>query len=298
MSSREKTQPKKHLEINPLPAVFSNAEQFELHSEKIGEEYLIQVGLPGSYATGDRHYPVVYALDGNLFFGMYNDTIRLLQMDMIEPGIPELIVVSIGYVKAAQCGFLRNRDYTPKGSVPDSFFQYFDSKLESESFKHLEIVKVEPGGADNFLKFIEHTLDPVIRQNYRVDDNKASILGDSFGGLFTYYAFLKQSPLFDKYWIGSPGLLQEDCKLVEELPGLLLDTDFDGQRVYISLGEGELSHSFYGTMGRNYTKITTHIKTTPGKNLSAKCDVHPGQTHASVVPAALMQAIRFLYSEN
>ena len=276
------------VEIKSMDMV-AESEQFELRSDKIGEDFLIQVGLPSSYGSGDKRYPVVYLLDGNLIFGAATDIARLLTKDLIEPGIPEVIVVGIGYVKAEWMGGLRTRDLTPKGSVPQSYHEMTD---------HLYPFKQTSGGADDFLAFIENEVDPLIRQRYQTDGGKAGILGDSYGGLFTYYAFLKQSPLFDKYWFGSPGLIQEDTRLLDELPALLQKTDFKGQRVYISVGERELHHSFYGPLGRNYTKMVEAFETYPGNNLSMKSQVFPGATHTSVIPAAMTQALLYLYADR
>ena len=261
-------------------------DQFELRSEEIGEDFLIQVGLPTSYGSGDKQYPLVYLLDSNIFFGTATETVRMLPNDMIEPGMPEVIIVGIGYVKAEWMGGLRTRDLTPKGSVPQSYHDMTD---------HLFPFEQTSGGADEFLAFIEDRLDPIVRERYRTDGEKSGILGDSYGGLFTYHTFLKQSPLFDKYWLGSPGLIQEDTRLLDELPELLKNTDFRGQRVYISLGERELSHSFYGPLGRNYAKMVGLFEANPGQNLVIKSQVFPGATHITVVAPALTQALIHLY---
>ena len=262
------------------------SEQFELRSEKIGEDFLIQVGLPASYGRGEKRYPLVYMLDSNIFFGTVTEIARLLPNDLIEPGMPEVIIVGIGYVKAEWMGGLRTRDLTPEGSVPQS---YHDTTDRNWPFKQTS------GGADEFLAFIEAQLDPIIRERYRTNGEKAGILGDSFGGLFTYYAFLQQSPLFDKYWLGSPGLIQEDTRLLDDLPALLKETDFKGQRVYISLGERELSHSFYGVLGRNYATMVGIFEANPGKNLTVKSQVFPGTTHVTVIPSAVTKALTYLW---
>ena len=106
------------VEINKSTQLVAQSEQFELRSDKIGEDFLIQVGLPASYGSADKRYPVVYLLDGNTSFGAATDIARRLVHDLIEPGIPEVIVVGIGYVKAEQMMGLRTRDLTPKGSCP------------------------------------------------------------------------------------------------------------------------------------------------------------------------------------
>ena len=43
-----------------------------------------------------------------------------------------------------------------------------------------------PGGADKFLAFLEKELDPLIRSRYNAKPGPAGILGDSFGGTFTF----------------------------------------------------------------------------------------------------------------
>ena len=277
------------VEINKSTQLVAQSEQFELRSDKIGEDFLIQVGLPASYGSADKRYPVVYLLDGNTSFGAATDIARRLVHDLIEPGIPEVIVVGIGYVKAERMMGLRTRDLTPKGSVPQSYHEMTD---------HLFPFKQTSGGADDFLAFIENEVDSVIRKRYQTDGGKAGILGNSFGGLFTYYAFLKQSPLFDKYWFGSPGLIEEDTRLLDDLPALLQKTDFKGQRIYISVGERELHHSFYGPLGRNYAKMVEAFETYPGQDLSMKSQVFLGATHTSVMPAALTQALLYLYADR
>ena len=83
------------VEINKSMQLVGQSEQFELRSDKIGEDFLIQVGLPASYGSADKRYPVVYLLDGNTSFGAATDIARRLVHDLIEPGIPEVIVVGI-----------------------------------------------------------------------------------------------------------------------------------------------------------------------------------------------------------
>lgn len=264
-------------------------ETFELHSATIGEDYRIHVALPLSYAAGDKRYPVLYLLDADLMFGMTSELTRLLPGDMIEPGMPEVILVGIGYVESEWWAGLRTRDLTPEGSAPKEILEMTD---------HLYPFTQQSGGADDFLAFIETQLDPMVRKQYRSDGGRAGILGDSFGGLFTYYAFLKQSRLFDKYWMGSPGLIQEDSKLLDGLPALLRRSDFKGQRIYISVGERELSHSSLRVLGRNYTGMVGIFEDYPGKDLSVKAQIFPGATHNTVIPYALTEALRYLYAEE
>ena len=86
--------------------------------------------------------------------------------------------------------------------------------------------------------------------------------------------------------------------MLDDLPALLQKTDFKGQRIYISVGERELHHSFYGPLGRNYAKMVEAFETYPGQDLSMKSQVFLGATHTSVMPAALTQALLYLYADR
>ena len=90
-------------------------------------------------------------------------------------------------------------------------------------------------------------------------------------------------------------MLIEDHPLVAGLPHFLRNTNFGGQQIYLTLGEGELSHTFYKPMGSNYAEIVRHLKENPAENLIWDYELFAGHTHASVVPAAMTQALRFLY---
>jgi len=83
--------------------------------------------------------------------------------------------------------------------------------------------------------------------------------------------------------------------MLDNLPALLLKTDFKGQRVYILPGERELSHSFYGVLGRNYVRMAEIFGANPGKNLTAKSRVFSGTTHFTVVLPAVTEALMYLW---
>ena len=269
----------------PSAATLIGTEQFSLSSKAVGDDFLIQVRLPMGYGSTDTKYPLMYVLDGNLYFGM---TYGMLGLMGIGGGF-NLIAVHIGYPRLSDAMFLRTRDLTPADSVDQAFL---DQSTQQAGYE------VTAGGAEAFLRFIETELDPHIRERYRIDGDKAAILGDSFGGLFTYYAFLKQSPAFDRFWLGSPGLIQPDSKLLRDLPALLQKGGLSGQRVYISLGERELLDPFYSTLGANYLEMVKIFEANPAEGLSVHHQIYPGRDHLTVIGDAMMQAMIFLYHDK
>lgn len=82
--------------------------------------------------------------------------------------------------------------------------------------------------------------------------------------------------------------------MLGDLPALLLKTDFKGQRVYVSPGERELSHSFCGVLGRNYARMVGIFGANPGKNLTVKSRVFSGTNRFTVVLPAVTKALTYL----
>ncbi len=107
------------------------------------------------------------------------------------------------------------------------------------------------------MAFLEEELDPFIRSKYNTTNKRAGILGDSFGGTFTFYAFLKQSKLFDRYWLGSPGIFTTETDYVAQFGALLKGELAHPTKMYLSMGSREIDGGipFYEEMGRNYKRL-------------------------------------------
>lgn len=271
----------------------SESEAFEVRSEAVGQSFAIGVARPMAHAapgpdeTTDAGPPrLVYVLDGSPLLGMTATIARAAQFDMFRPGFPPLQLVGIDYPwGSTNC---RSRDYTMNDSVrPDMV-----TMLSGSS-------QTAPGGADNFLAFLEDELDPLIRSRYDVSDAPAGIVGDSFGGTFTFHAFLRQSRLFDRYWLGSPGIFTTGTDYVAAFAEVLQKPLVHDTRMYLSLGELEASGpiDFYADMGANYQRTVEALAAHPNPRLAYRSHVYPGHTHTSVVAPALNDAILYLYGE-
>ncbi len=289
--------------VDIRPAVMERAEQFEITSKFANQDYDIKVVLPPSYALTDKKYRVVYVLDSFLSFGAVHG------MDLVNMGLTiENIYVAIGYVRSNETAINRNHDMSPKGSQAQEFLDQMNSSStlwhkQTDNTSGEAIIKASlstkkkytQGGADDFLAFIEKELDPVIRKHYRTNDGKAGLMGASMGGLFTYYAFLKQSPLFDRFFIGSPGLQLPNSKLLDGLPELLRSTDFKDQRIFLSAGSEELINPFFETLAMNFLKMAQIFSQNPADGLSFEYRVYSGKTHTTVGPIARQEAAEFLF---
>ena len=158
-----------------------------LHSNVLGEQREIIVGVPAGYEGGDETYPVVYLLDGPSHFHHTTGTARFLARN---GRTPEVIVVAIPNTD-------RTRDLSPP--------VYSDAPPARSS----------SGGADNFLEFISAELKPFIDENYRTRPY-AILIGHSLGGLFANHALVHRPDAFNAYISISPSLWWDEQRLVAQ----------------------------------------------------------------------------------
>ena len=268
------------------PFEIYDTETFVMNSTNVGDDFLIAVALPASYGTGEQSYRLVYVLDANISFGMTVEIARLFQLDLIRPGMPEMVLVGIGYPDPPMAGILRARDLTPAGSLSDDI---------AEALRSAEVYEGH-GGAAEFLRFIEDELHLRIVADYRVETEGVGFLGDSFGGLFTAYAFQQRSPIFDHYWMGSPGLLPANA-LLEGLPAAIAQGFERDTRVFVTLGDLEETGAvgIYNDLAVGTRRLLEVFDANPAENLTVTSRVYPDATHITTVPPALTDAFTALF---
>jgi predicted alpha/beta superfamily hydrolase len=128
----------------------------------MGSTYHIYIRYPEGYAEHpNRHYPIVYLLDGDSAFPMLAPEHLFLTYD---DHLPEAIIVGIAY-----------------GS--------FDPPVN-----HREIDFGER--AADFQRFLASELIPQVERRTRADANKRILVGQSFGGTFVLYSAFVAPGLF------------------------------------------------------------------------------------------------------
>jgi predicted alpha/beta superfamily hydrolase len=147
---------------------------------------------------------------------------------------------------------------------------------------------------------MEEELDPHIRASYNVNDKPAGLLGDSFGGTFTYYAFLQQSKLFGRYWMGSPGIFTTETDYVAKFEKAVAGDLVHDTKMYLSLGALEANGGvpIYEDMGRNFNATVSALNKHPNDKLTWKSQIYPGHTHTTVFTPALNDAFLYLYGPH
>jgi len=181
-----------------------------LYSKSLKEQRKIYVQLPEGYSpTKNQKYPVIYILDGEVFLPTVNNVHNFYSGGFI----PEMVIVGISNDKN------RMRDLTTS-KVAEMYGMPFEQ---------------ENGEAANFNKFIETELIPFIENKYPVT-NYRTLIGHSYGGLFTIYTLVNHPELFSNYIAIDPSLDWDDQKLLAEAQNKLSNSRYEGKSLFMSLG--------------------------------------------------------------
>jgi predicted alpha/beta superfamily hydrolase len=187
--------------------------------------------------------------------------------------IPECIIVSIPNTD-------RTRDMTPTHSTTD-----YDG-TENEDFLKTS------GGGENFLKFINEELIPVIDENYNTMKLKVFI-GHSFGGLTTAQSFLSNSSPFNAYISMDPSMWWDNGLCIKQLKSAKTLSN---------------TKSWYMSAANNneFKKDTTNTRKLQGKfnelllqqpnTIRTKLKIYEDEDHQSVTLKSLYDGMRFTFS--
>ncbi len=154
-----------------------------LDSEINSKNYKLYVNLPGNYDKNkDKTYPVLYVLDGQWDFANVVTTYNNIQYD---GSIPELLIIGISY----------------GGENPD----YMSLRANDMTPTVLPHIK-NSGDAKIFTEVLRKEIIPFIDKEYRTSKENRTLMGNSFGGLFTHYTLFNANDLFSNYIICNPSL--------------------------------------------------------------------------------------------
>lgn len=149
-----------------------------------GRDLRLQVWRPTGHPGP---LPTLLMLDGQWLRGL------------IEHELPSLagkpvLVASLGFNSPERPIIRpwRARDYTPRGPAG----KQHDPRHPAWPC----------GGADNLLDVLEHAVLPFLRRQFDSDLSRTALYGHSYAGLFSIYAWLQHTGLFDRVYAASPSL--------------------------------------------------------------------------------------------
>lgn len=174
-----------------LPYTLPETAVHTVHAARLNRDYEIYVALPKSYATKPgRRYPVVFVTDAPYAFPLT----RAIAGRVGGDGLPEFILVGLGYAKGDTPEFSRRRDYTPSPNR--------DADLSSDMPGRLPIF----GEAAGYRRFVADEVFPFIAMRYRADMDRKVFVGHSYGALLGADTLTREPGLFQAYVLGSPSL--------------------------------------------------------------------------------------------
>jgi len=209
-----------------LPSARDTSESTVL--SKQGRAYRIRVSSP-RVPQPPRGFPVIYVLDGDAWFGITAEVVRMREYSKLSPAI----VVGIGYPGASFFDAQRRSfDFTPPRSVD----------------RDMQEAGIALGGADLFLAFCNETLKPWVRERYAVDAGNQILFGHSLGGLFVLHAMFAAPQSFNTYVAASPSLGFSDKVVLSGERAFSANPARLPVRLLVTAGEFEYPHPSPGQL--------------------------------------------------
>jgi len=169
-----------------------------IHSAILNETRELHVILPKGYQPGSaQRYEMLYILDGE----WYQELVPFTYNFAASAGyLPDCIFVLVRNRYSGGRN-LRDRDFSPTHIPADPI----------------------SGGAGRFYDFLTREVVPYIERKYPASGVR-SLLGSSFSGLFSVYAFLKDPAFFQSFIASDPNLNFDQHYIVklaaQRLPGI------------------------------------------------------------------------------
>lgn len=253
----------------PRTTLFGTEERTLLCSA-VGREYHLSVALPENYGTSAQAYPVIYVLDGDLFFSM---AVGLTPIARWFGGAPEAIIVGISYGM-------------------ESYDQWV--QLRERDFKIPEVRDAPPDSAANlFLDALTQEMIPFIEANYRTIPTDRCLYGYSSSGFFVLYALFHQPDAFQRYLSGSGDLYIAYPYVIQHAERLAARNAANPIQLYLSAGELEEEQFPF------FHQLVTFLAQGNYPGLRLTTELYPGERHGSEgIALTYLHGLRTVYPQD
>jgi predicted alpha/beta superfamily hydrolase len=252
-----------------------------------GHRYDIRVHLPPGDPPAGGH-AVVWLLDTPT-------TWAPMQQALHEHGDDGVAVIGIGWDHEGGVDpNLRRRDFTlpARGEVPPP-------RGGAGPWR-------EDGDADAFLRVLTAQLQPRYLRTLPLDRRRQALVGHSLSGLFVLHALMARPEQFERYVAASPSIWWDGARILEEARQL----DWSaarGAQVLVSVGSGEqvvgpekppevAGEDEAAMLGEPHMVDNAGIfaDLLQAQGIACELRVLEGETHGSVIPAAMAAALAFV----
>jgi hypothetical protein len=247
----------------PSRVEIPNTQLLKLTSAIVGQEYDLYIHLPRNYGSNDQKHPVLYLLDAQWDFPLVT---AIFGSQFYDGFLPGLVIVGITWGgKNPKHDSLRARDLTPTQAA----------------------ILHQSGGAPKFLSFIKQEFIPFVESKFRVTDDR-TLMGSSFGGLFTLYALFNETELFQRYVLTSPALgwdneviyaFEKKCAEKKSLLPL---------KLFMAMGELE------GVAG--FQKFVEHLQARNYQGLSLQTRILANTGHSGTKAEGYTRGLQFVFA--
>lgn len=251
--------------------------KFKMHSKFLNEERMYTVGLPKSYHTSLKKYPILVVLDGDAHFKGVSGIVDQMNQGRRQGHIPELIIIAISNTD-------RTRDFTPTNSIT-----FLDGSQKPQ-------YQQTSGGSATFLKFLEKELLVAIEKKYRTNSYK-TLIGHSYGGLLAGLSYLSKESTFDSYLAIDPSFWWDNQIIIKKMDVVKTEI-LKGKKIYIS---SAYSHKTWDKFVLNrkpqdlfFAKLQNRSLTSP----NIKIQYFEEEDHWTVPAISLYHGLKFIYQNS
>ncbi len=270
--------------LTPIPDAPTDplGQRFSLTAAATGVVYDITISEPKCPAVADVADPpawLLYVVDAPLHGGLATAIARLVSLWWpSKRNTQPVTVVSISPRITTVADY---EDYLRRGQIRDL------------------VPKGDPAGdatsaAEAFLDFLYAQVDPAVRQRTPTLKKKALLFGHGLSGLFACHAFATQHPMFDRYIIASPTLLDDSPtrQALTQAPGGRL-----AGGLYLAIsGDDRLdapTPRHDGAIGRSFHGIAALLGRLHRPGLRARTDMLIAERFETVAGTVLLNGLRW-----
>jgi predicted alpha/beta superfamily hydrolase len=254
-----------------------------LFSETFNEHKKFWVQLPENYnPKSEEKYPVVFILDGSVQL----NTLETVYNNYWGHYLPHMILVGISNQTN------RTRDLTTS-QIKMRRGAAFDQNT---------------GGAKKFTEYIEKELIPHIDINYKTT-NYRTLIGHSYGGLFTINMLVNHSENFKNYIAIDPSLDWDNQKLLKQAKEKLTTESFEGKSLFVSMAAEQLhmmdesvtidnlmeNTSEFTLFARSIMEFSQFAETNKKSGLNFSWKIYPEDLHGTVPLPSMRDGLVFLF---
>lgn len=251
-----------------------------LYSKSLEEYRKLFIQLPTDYQeNGNKRYPVAFILDGEVFLPIVNNV-----QSFYNGGFtPEMVLIGISNAHN------RTRDLTTS-KVKEKYGMPFNE---------------ENGKAESFSHFIETELIPFVENKYPVTSFR-TLIGHSYGGLFTIYTLLNHPQLFSNYIAIDPSLDWDNQQLLTTAQDKLARNNYKGKSLFMSLnGQLHMSNpqitidnvmqdtSDFTLFARSNIAFSNMVKHNKNNGLAYEWKFYQRDLHGTIPFPSMMDALIF-----